>query len=69
LPFSVQLGTQEFRKGAISWAPAQTFDPNTEMYKDFTVNGRLIAVRFEGNHQADFVLEGYDLEIEVVGEL
>jgi hypothetical protein len=67
--FDVQLGAQEFRKGPIEWAPAQSFDPNTEMYKDFTVNGRLIAVRFSGSHQAEFSLEGYDLEIEVIGEL
>lgn len=67
--FSVRLGSQEFRKGPITWAPAQLFNPMTDMYKDFTVNGRLIAVRFEGNTSAELTFEGYDLEIEVIGEL
>lgn len=69
VPVTIEVGVQEFLNAPLMWGPSQSFDPNTQMYLDFVVNGRILAVRFSGNHSADFSLEGYDLELELLGEL
>ena len=66
---SVQVGSQEVLDGTVTWAAAQTFTPGTDQYLDFSVNGRLLAVRFESTANASWEIEGYDLEIEVLGAL
>lgn len=69
LPVNIEVGVREFLHGSLIWSDVQSFDPNSQMYLDFTVNGRIMAVRFSGEHSAEFTLEGYDLEIEILGEL
>ena len=68
-PFDVKLGSQEIEGGTLTYAAAQTFTPGTDRYLDFTVNGRLLAVRFESAGDVDWELGGYDLELEVLGAL
>lgn len=68
-PFSVSLGSQEVVGGAVTYESSQIFTPGTDQYLDFTANGALIAVKFESNGDVNWKLEGYDLEIEVLGSL
>jgi len=67
-PVNIQVGVQEEIDGVITYQPAQSFDPATQKYLDFTANGRLIAVRFDATCNCSWQLEGYDLELEVLGE-
>lgn len=66
-PVNVRLGAQESEKGVINWAPSQVFNPDTQQYLDFTVNGRLIAVNFSSTDDSSWNLEGYDLELDILG--
>jgi len=66
--FSVQVGKQELIGGPVTWEPAQTFTPGVDEYLDFCSNGRLIGVRFSSTGDVSWNLEGYDLDIEVLGE-
>ncbi len=67
-PFNVSLGVQEQLGGAITYAPSQVFTPGTDEYLDFTVNGRLGAVKFESSADVAWQLHAYDLDIEGLGE-
>lgn len=53
----------------IVWEPAQLFNPATDQYIDFEVNGRLLAIRIESNTQQPWTFSGYDLEVEKIQEL
>jgi hypothetical protein len=66
---SIRAGAQEDRNGVITWEPAQTFNPTTQKYLDFTANGRLLAVRFESSDGLPWQLEGYDIEVDLLGDL
>lgn len=65
---NVRCGAQEDRNGVVTWQPAQAFNPQTQKYLDFTANGRLLCVRFESSDGLPWQLEGYDLEIVVLGD-
>lgn len=68
-PFEVSVGDQEELGGAVTWQPSQTFTPGVDTYLDFCANGRLLAVRFESTGDVAWKLNGYDLEVEPLGEL
>lgn len=63
---SVRMGAQEEINGSITWAAPQTYS-SSQKYLDFTVNGRLLAVEFTSLSDAEWRLEGYDLEVELLG--
>jgi hypothetical protein len=63
----VRLGAQEELDSAVNWAPYQTFVP-TQRYLDFEVNGRLGAVEIFSTSDAAWQVEGYDLEVQPLGE-
>lgn len=66
-PVQVRIGVQQAIGGAITWSAAQTF--SSDMVKlDFLVSGRLVAVRFEGINSSTWALNGYDLDIELLGD-
>lgn len=67
-PVTIRIGSQDLVDGDVTWASAQTFTPGTDLYLDFTVMGRFLAVRFEASADASWQLEGYDLDIELVGD-
>lgn len=67
-PISIQIGAQEDVNDNVLWQPAQIFQPETMKFLDFTANGRFIAVRMEAISSEPWQLEGYDLEIDVLGE-
>lgn len=68
-PIQVSIGSQETLGGGVTYAPAQTFTPGVDKYLDFTVNGLFIAVKFESTLPGEWQLEGYNLEIEPLGNL
>lgn len=68
-PIRVRVGAQEFQDGAVDWGELKDFDPATQKYLDYTANGRLIAVRFEGVDNNYWELGGYDLDMDVLGVL
>jgi len=68
-PFEVRVGSQENIGGPITFEPAVTFDPATDEYVDASVSGRLLVVRFQSSSNVAWAIHGYDVEIEVLGEI
>ena len=64
----VSLGSQEDLQDEVTWASSKLFIPD-QKYLDFEVAGKFGAVRFESTDDAPWQLEGYDLELEVLGTL
>lgn len=71
-PFQVQVGSHEENDSVDPpiYAPAQTFTPGVTKYLDFCVDGRYMAVKFfvEDDVGTEFEIEGYNLEIALLGE-
>ena len=66
--FAVYVGSQEKPDGPVTWAPPQLFDPDVKPYVDgFDVVGPYIAVRFESADGTLWKLDGYKLDMEIVG--
>lgn len=64
---TAQIGVQQYVDGPIEWAPAQVF--TQQQFKlDFALTGRLIAVRFQCTQNSTWAINGYDLDIEVLGD-
>lgn len=68
-PIQVKIGSQEFIGGPVTYQAAQAFDPATQRYLDFSVSGLLIAVWMGSEDAGEFDIEGFDLEIEIVGRM
>lgn len=68
-PLYVTIGSQEVLGGVITWEPSQLFTPGVDNYLDFTVNGMFIAVRFESFTAGEWKLDGYNMEIQPLGNL
>lgn len=67
-PFDIRIGSQETIGGTVTWEAPQSFDPSSQEYLDAESVGRLIAVRMESEADVSWALEGYDLEIEPLGD-
>lgn len=69
--WSIRIGAQELRGGTVTWDTVQTFDPSVDRYLDPVTppSGVLLAIRFEVQADSDAVLEGYDLEVAMLGKL
>ena len=65
---TIQVGGQEDRNASPTWSTPQTFNPATQQWLDVEANGRLLAVRFEFQSNVSFDLEGYDLDVSVLGK-
>lgn len=65
--FQVRVGSQEDIDGTVTWQSPVTFTPGTDQYVDVSVSGRLIAVRFESLADVAWQLDGYDIEVELLG--
>lgn len=66
-PFTVSIGAQNEIDGPITWAPGKIFTPGVDSYLDFTVSGRLLAVRFESFDDITWEIHGYDIEVVRLG--
>lgn len=68
--FNVRIGAQEEIDGPIIWSPSKSFTPGTDKYLDFSIGGRLTAIRIEdGAVKAQWEVSGYDLEVVPLGAL
>jgi hypothetical protein len=69
-PVNIRVGKQEEIDGAITWSGPKAFDPATEKFLDVDppVSGPLLAVRFESATNVSWELDGYDMEIELLGK-
>lgn len=65
-PINVRVGFQELVDGSVEWSETQEFDPATMLYLDFAGCGQAIAVEFTAS--VPFRIEGYIVDIEVIGE-
>lgn len=68
-PVQVQVGAQEDITLPIAWGEVKSFDPATQKFVDAKATGRLLAIRFSSATDVAWDLEGYDLEMELLGEL
>lgn len=68
-PVTVRVGSQETADGPITFSSPQVFTPGVDSYLDVIVQGRFLAVRFESNTDVAWALDGYDLEVEIIGRL
>lgn len=66
-PIKVQIGVQQTVNGPIAWTPLQQF-ADSDFKLDFLLSGRLVAVRFESVDSKFWHLNGYDLDIELLGD-
>ena len=68
-PFNVQVGAQEEEGGVIVWSSEELFTPGVDRFVDFfePVSGRFIAIRFLSLGGLEWKVEGYDLDLEVLG--
>ena len=67
-PFKVKLGTQQVRGGAVTWQTERTFTPGTDDKVDFIKSGVSIAIHFESTDNSSWTIEGYSLDIELLGK-
>ena len=67
-PVDVQVGSQMTLAGDITWEEAQSFDPDEDTKIDCTVAGALHAIRFKTDGGESWRLNGYELDIESIGE-
>jgi hypothetical protein len=64
--FAIKMGAQEQIKGAITWQPTQTFNPQTQKYLDFVANGRLLAYNISSTDNNPWELQGIGLEVSIL---
>jgi hypothetical protein len=64
---NVRVGMASSLNGEVTWGTAQSFNPSTQKYLDFTSFGLMPAIRFEGTENVSWQLEGYGIEIEPLG--
>jgi len=60
-PINVRLGVQSVVGGDVTWSAVQEFDPENDLYVDFTMHGIAISVEFSA--MVDFEVDGYRLEV------
>lgn len=72
-PFNVWCGGQETTTEGtvVTWSAdsPKLFTPGIDKYLDFEVNTPLIAIKFESSTPNEWTLEGYDMEIALLGQL
>jgi len=62
------VGGQDSADEEITWEGPYDFQIGVDDFQDFTVSGRMIAVRFTSKGQLPWELLSYDLDIVPVGE-
>lgn len=62
---SIRVGSHAVPDGAITWSAAQVFDPATQLFVDFIVEGAAIALEISGT--TPFKVDGYKIEMELTG--
>lgn len=66
---NVRVGSQDSIQESINWTAPKTFNALTQKYLDFEVSGRILSIRIESADGKQWQIEGYDLDISVLGNL
>lgn len=66
-PVNIYVGEQNIKNGAITWSAPRAFDPATMNEALFDSVSRFPAIKFESLTNVDWSLEGYALDMELVG--
>jgi hypothetical protein len=66
-PVLIQLGSQQFVAGPISWKAPVSFDPNTMRKVDIRTTGKLLSWRIYSTGTLPFTLTGLDIQYVVNG--
>jgi len=68
-PVNIRMGHQETPQDTVTWTTASVFTPGTDEFIDPSTPpaGRLLAVEFATTGNVSWELEGYDIEIELLG--
>jgi hypothetical protein len=72
-PIRLRVGFRETVKGNLTWQDYTTFNPNTDMWVNTIVNedlpgcGKAVSIEFSSVTSDMWKLEGYSMNIEVVG--
>jgi hypothetical protein len=66
-PVLIQLGSQQFVTGPISWKAPVSFDPNTMRKVDIRATGKLLSWRIYSTGTLPFTLTGLDIQYVVNG--
>lgn len=67
----IEVGAQSDFNSEVVWSGVYDFRPGVDQYVDFDppVSGNLIAVRFSSVTEEPWTLQGYDLELSLLGNL
>lgn len=65
---NISLGSQMYQDQPITWKGPYPFTIGQQYKVDCRVSGRLLAVKFESTSEANWSLNGYTLEMDLVGE-
>lgn len=66
-PVNIQVGSQMTLDGSVTWNTAQSFNPASDSKIDVLQPGVFHAIRFKTTHGGSWRLNGYELDIEVIG--
>lgn len=73
---AIKVGAQEQTNGPITWGPTVNFNPQTQFFVDtgdpntgFMPSGRLNAINFTSTDNNAWELQGYDIDVSVLGEM
>lgn len=66
--FNVRIGVQDYIPGPVLFGDFLPFNPATDLWVDFEVEGRALSVEFSSTEVVDWGLSGYTLEIFPIGE-
>lgn len=66
-PFKVQVGYQDRVDGPVTWATSQIFNPSAQQKLDFTVGGRVMALRFESIDGQYWSIRGWSVRLALLG--
>jgi hypothetical protein len=65
--FNFRIGVQDRIPGPVTWSNFLPFDPETDLWVDFEVEGRALSVEFSSTADVDWGVAGYTLEIFKIG--
>lgn len=66
-PVNIRIGVQELVNGSVTWSSAQSFDPGAQIYLDFDVSGRAVALEVSTTANVSWRWLGYKLELMQAG--
>ena len=64
----VYVGAQMWQDQGIEWKGPYTFTIGEDFKVDCRISGRLLSIRFEGDSESSWTLNGYSLEVDLAGE-